>query len=81
MPEKTSAQPARAGFAPGCHSSPGLKAWGFLAWAIKTCLVVMGDERTELDKVAIKALRELCCIMTTLYEALLIIQGLLLGLC
>jgi len=22
-------------FAPGCHSSPGLKAWGFLAWAIK----------------------------------------------
>ena len=22
-------------FAPGCHSSPGLKAWGFLAWLIK----------------------------------------------
>jgi hypothetical protein len=22
----------------GCHSSPGLKAWGFLAWLIKGIL-------------------------------------------
>ncbi|MDE1890808.1 MAG: hypothetical protein KGI30_11255, partial [Planctomycetota bacterium] len=31
----TSTKPAKAGFVPGGHSSPGLKAWGFLADFIK----------------------------------------------
>jgi hypothetical protein len=31
-----SAPPDTSGFASrGCHSSPGLKAWGFLAYLIK----------------------------------------------
>ena len=33
--ERTSALPAIAGSAPGDHSSPGLKAWGFLDDSIK----------------------------------------------
>jgi hypothetical protein len=31
MPDLPPLRQPRADFVPGCHSSPGLKAWGFLA--------------------------------------------------
>jgi len=31
---------SQVSFAPGCHSSPGLKAWGFLAYLIKKILII-----------------------------------------
>jgi hypothetical protein len=63
MPERTSAPPARAGCAPGCHSSPGLKAWGFLAWAIKA--QTLPARIWEID-----FLRGLSIILMVFYHAL-----------
>jgi hypothetical protein len=41
------------GFAPkGCHSSPGLKAWGFLAWLIKQRLMeIVNMDRGDIEKI------------------------------
>jgi hypothetical protein len=38
-------------FAPkGCHSSPGLKAWGFLAWLIKFKFKIYFNRNDKLSK-------------------------------